>query len=155
MSEVSRQVIVNAGSPYLGGRVKGSLSNRIDCAIDKTKNNLGALAQDTVVLGGTALAGYGVVKNKGIASALGGWLHKPFEYFVKKFPKAKFAGNATSVANWLKNVPTKYKALGVVASLALLAFNKVGNKRAYNEGRIEQQYRDQAIVDHHQKISLE
>lgn len=155
MPEVSRQVIINAGSPYLGERVKGSLSNRVDCAIDKTKNNLAALAQDTVVLGGTVLAGYGVVKNKGLAKMVGGWLHKPLEYIAKKFPKAKFAANTTKAANWLKNLPNKYKAIGLIGAAALLAFNKVGNKRAYNAGRIEQQYRDQAIVDHHQKISLD
>lgn len=155
MTTVDKQTIIYAGSPYLGGRVKGSLSNRVDCAVDKTKNNLKALAQDTVVLGGTVLAGYGVVKNKGIAKFLGGWLHKPLEALVKKFPKAKFADALTGAAKWLKNAPNKYKALGLVASGALLIFNRIGNKRAYNAGRIDQQYRDQAIVDHHQKISLE
>ena len=154
MSEVSRQVIVNAGSPYLGGRVRGSLSNRVDCAIDKTKNNLGALTQDTVVLGGAVAAGYGVLKNKNAANFLGGWLNKPFEYFAKKFPKSGLAGKATDVAKWLNKIPNKYKAIGLIASGALLLLNKIGNKRAYNEGKIEQQYRDQAIVDHHQKISL-
>lgn len=172
MTEINKQVVIAAGSPYLGTRVKGDLSNRIDCAIDKTKNALGGLAQDTFVLGGAGLASFAVVKNEKVANGLGGlvqkganWLaglfkSKPLELpgggIITSIPgrKSKIGTLVTKFAEKLNKLPNKYKALGLIASLACTAIFAITTKQAKNAGKIEQQYRDQAIVDRHQKISL-
>lgn len=174
MTEINRQVVIAAGSPYLGTRVKGDLSNRIDCAIDKTKNALGGLAQDTFVLGGAGLASYAVLKNQKVANGIGGfvqkganWLAGLFKTKNIKLPKGtimngkpitgaklKLGGWLEKFATKLNKLPNKYKALGLIASLACTAIFAITTKQAKNAGRIEQQYQDQAIVDRHQKISL-
>ncbi len=172
MTEINKQVVIAAGSPYLGTRVKWDLSNRVDCAIDKTKNALGGLAQDTFVLGGAGLASFAVVKNEKVAKGLGGfvqkganWLaglfkSKPLELpgggIITSIPgrKSKIGTLVTKFATKLNKLPNKYKALGAIGLVAGTLLVGITTKRIKNAGRIEQQYQDQAIVDRHQKISL-
>ena len=154
MSEVSNQTVINAGSPYLGGRVKGDFSNRLDCAIDKTKNNLKYLAQDTLVLGGTAASLYGLKKSTKVSDYIGKAVQKAANWVAKKLPKNKIGAFGDKVAKLLEKVPNKYKAAGVALTVATGFLFGIAKKRTYNKGRIEQQYQDQAIVDRHQKIHL-
>ena len=174
MTEINKQVVIAAGSPYLGTRVKGDLSNRIDCAIDKTKNALGGLAQDTFVLGGAGLASFAVVKNEKVAKGLGGLVQKGADWFAGLFKtkniklpkgtimngkpitgaKLKLGGWLEKFATKLNKLPNKYKALGAIGLVAGTLLVGITTKRVKNAGRIEQQYQDQAIVDRHQKISL-
>ncbi len=154
MSEVSNQAVINAGSPYLGGRVKGDFSNRLDCAVDKTKNNLKYLAQDTLVLGGTAASLYALKKSPKTAGYIGKAVQKATDWIVSKLPKNKIGALGEKFAKLLEKVPNKYKAAGVALTVATGFLFGIAKKRAYNKGRIEQQYQDQAIVDRHQKIHL-
>ena len=168
MTSYSTQVIAGTGTTALLGKDKGDLSNRLNCAGEQIKNNVKTLASDVVVIGGTA-AGIAATKNGGIAK----FFAKPVEALAKtlsqmtKFVKdgkptiilndLKTGKNTivmptfkkvptvfSKLGNIIKNLPTRYKAAGFIATIGAIALGHVTNKHFYNAGQIDQKYTDKA-----------
>ena len=70
MTDYSVQSMAGTGITPLFSSEKGDMSNRLNCAGAQIKNNIKALAEDTVVIGGTVAAGYAAKKIPGLAKVL-------------------------------------------------------------------------------------
>lgn len=139
--------------------------NTIQRFQDKVKNNTSAAVTATAVAGttGALIYGAGKVKPKyygkvfnpianGVRKAAAKVLAKVGNKngFVSK-ALAKTATGAGKVANWLKANP-KTAVVGALIASGAVGLLAVLNKRAYNDGRIDQKYEDRAAV---QLMSLE
>lgn len=160
------QVLLGTPVSPLVSKDKGSMGNRVECAAAQTGNIAKGLAADTVVIGGAALAGKQAIKRGKFAA----FLAKPVDALQKVFAKLgkeikvdnakklnvnkkfgfKFKQSKNypeRIANFLKKMPTKYKALAVIAAVAIPLVSYIGQRTTYKAGQIDQKYTDKAKVN--------
>lgn len=141
---------------------KGSLVNRTKCAGEHLKNDLKSALGITAV--STLGAGVGIaayhnpatcVKVAGKAghtvSTLGKWIGKLNlgKYKLGK-PFAKAAATLEKFGTKVMNSAPKYGKVGVLAAIAggtLLGIAHIAGKQAYNAGKIDQKYIDNAKIE--------
>ena len=125
----------------------GNFSNRFEYGLATAGNCALASLETTAAVAGTSLAGYGAIKSKGFQKALAAIPDVAAKTFYKIF---RSRGVKTAVDKFLKLSP-KYKALGVVGSLAALVGTSIIARRSHKQGKLDQKYQDRAqltnIVD--------
>lgn len=89
MTSYVNQVALGPTLAPLVSNGKGDLSNRVNCAGSQIKNNLTTLAQDTVVLGGTAAGAYAVAKNTKLSTPIAKGVDYVINGLKNLFPKVK------------------------------------------------------------------
>ena len=165
MTSFETQAMLGTQISPLVATDKGDLTNRVQCSASQAGNTLKHLAADTVVIGGAAYAGKKAIENKGFAK----FLSKPLEKLgsilkdaktidvVKgaKKVKGKFVPYTkiikkdnifTKAGKYIEKIPTKYKALAVVAAVAIPLVNYIGQRFIYRAGQIDQKYTDNAKI---------
>ena len=166
MTDFATQQLVGPVISPLVSKDQGDFSNRVSCAGEQLKNNVKTIAADTVVIGGTA-AGIAATKDKGLAK----FLAKPLEFVgneLSKMTKAVFPEYSKDIkvksidiilkeskikevptvlsklGDKIKKMPTRHKAIALVAGLGLTALTYIGQKYLYIMGQIDQKYTDKA-----------
>ena len=171
MTDFITNAALGATAPLVA-KDKGDLSNRLNCAGAHIKNNAQTLAQDTVVIGGTAIAARAVAKNKNLADKFCNVVSKVTQKTVgtinkvlpnkvkdkayKCFNKIRTRITGGDLIGKINKLSTKQKgAIGILMSLGALALGYVGYKHIYKAGQIDQKYTDKAAIEKHTKSPLE
>ena len=150
--------------PVIGSLVssdKGDITNKTKCAGAQLKNDVSALAQDVVVIGGAAGAGALINKN----SKLSAKFTKFFDKVVNKLiPARKRIVRGTGgkpfttsvirqskLAKKLLRMGSKGKIALALALPVFTAVSYISGKHLYKMGQIDQRYTDKAQIIKHQK----
>ena len=135
--------------PTLIDSKKGSLTNRVDCAAEKIKNDTSAtlkLAVPTAAVAGAAIAKPGLLSKVGMKAAK--YLGKGAKALGKLFknPSNALTKSISKVLTTIQKNPVKYGKIGLAAAAVFYALNTI-QKHAYNEGKIEQKYNDTGAIE--------
>lgn len=131
---------------------KGDFSNRTNCAGAHLKNNVQTLAQDAVVIGGTAVGIRAAAKQTKFAQMMNKFGKNVVEFYKPMFDSLK----SNKLLQKFKKLPAANKgAVGTVAALGLAALSFIGCKHIYKSGQIDQKYTDKAKIEKHQKEVLD
>lgn len=137
---------------------KGDFSNRTNCAGAHIKNNVQTLAQDAVVIGGTAVGIRAAAKQSKFANIIGNFgktVAKGYRTWLENIGLANNKGIQKLIQKF-KNLPAANKgAVGTVAALGLAALSFIGCKHIYKSGQIDQKYTDKAKIEKHQQDVLD
>ncbi|MBQ7450875.1 hypothetical protein IJS77_05595 [bacterium] len=140
MTDYSVQSMAGTGITPLFSSEKGDMSNRLNCAGAQIKNNIKALAEDTVVIGGTVAAGYAAKKIPGLAKVLAA----PVQWFADGVKAICSKPFFQKVGNFISGMSKTNKAIALISLIGLSTLAYVGRKHAYKAGQIDQLYTDRA-----------
>lgn len=156
MSDFLLYSVAGAHRYPLVARDKGDITNRMKCSYEQGKNKTIYAAKAATIGAGAAAAGYGVLKSPAITSGLASVTTKLLKLGGKALkslvgPKNKLY---TQAAKFFKKLPTKAKAVGLIALPAFMAISYLGNKMIYKAGQIDQKYTDKALMEQKLKDAM-
>ena len=133
----------------LADNKKGSLTNRVDCANEKIKNDASAtlkLGVPAAVIAGTAVAKPGLLSRIGITAAK--YLGKGAKALGKLFkkPSNSLTKAVSKVLTTIQKNPVKYGKIGLILAAVAYALNTI-TKHARNDGKIDQKYNDTGAIE--------
>lgn len=122
-SYVNQLVLGTTISPFVSSD-KGDLANKANCAGSQIKNNLSTLAQDTLVIGGTAAGAYGISKSDKFAKPLAKGVDYVINGLKNLLPKGK---PASKIATTLSPETSKIAKAAKEAAEVFHANNIINN----------------------------